>query len=158
MGKSIEEFKKIMESDRGEAALYASVSPIDTIKVPITREGFEALLKRSCEVMDLPVTNPLRNVLVGFLHHIENDTCTTTVEKIGAALHKAMSNQCTWEIDQEIKKAANEEMRAEQEKLRKAQEELAKQQAIEKRQAKIAKKGGKTLPVVSKDTASEKGN
>lgn len=159
MSKAVEEFKKLMESERGERQKYESAAPSDTIRVPITRDGFEAFLEISCKLMDLPVTNPLRNVLIGFFHHIENSTCDTTLQAAGAALHKSMSNQCTWEIDQEVKKVANAELEEERQKLRDATAAVEVEKKIkaaeEKRAAKTAKKSGKTLPVVAETAPNE---
>lgn len=120
MSKSTDEFKVIMETDRGERAKYEAADPHDIIRVPITRDGFEALLARACSYMQIPLTNPLRNVFVGFLHHIGNEKCETSISDVGASLLKSMSNHCSWQIDQEIKKAANEELREEQAKMQAA--------------------------------------
>lgn len=150
MSKSTDEFKALMETDRGEREMYNKAFDSDRVTepvlVPLTRDGFEALLTVACSFMNLPVTNPLRNVLVGFLHHIENGVCETTIEAVGAALHKSMSNQCTWLIDKEIKDAANKELREEQEKLAKAaleQEKLKIKAHKEQADLRKAKKKAK---------------
>lgn len=146
---AIDEFNElIMESDRGEGALYQNATPDQEIDFPVTREGFEACLRRACELKSLPVTNPLRGVFVGFIHHVENDTCATTLNKIAACLKKSAANQTSWKIDQEVKEVANKEMAAEREKLRKAAEDIEKEKkiaaALDKRSKKAAKKGGKS--------------
>lgn len=155
MSKSIEEFKELMESDRGEPAIYEKAGADDKVRMPITRDGFEALVARACELLEINVTGPIRNVSVSFLHSIPRIEADLTPKRLMDAIWNSLSNHMTFEIDQEIKKDAQEELRQEQESLRKAQEDLAKQKAIEKRQGKIAKKSGKTLSVASEDATNE---
>lgn len=162
MSKTVEEFEKLfLEADRGEAEVYAKAEKDDVIRLPLTRAGFEACLARACSFYDLPVTGPLKNVFIGFVHHIENDTCETTMRDIGATCYKAISNQVTWKLDQEIKAAAQAELDKEKEIQRKAFEEMEKQKKIaaaqEKRSSKAEKKNGKANPVVKhNDPVDEK--
>ena len=162
MSKTVEEFENsFLEADRGEPAVYAKAEKDDVIRVPITRAGFEACLARACSFYDIPVTDPLRNVFIGFVHHIENNVCETTLRDIGATCYKAISNQVTWKLDQEIKEKANAELKKEQEIQRKAFEEMEKQKKLaaaqEKRNAKAEKKNGKASPVVKHNAdATEK--
>lgn len=153
MSKATEEFKNLMESDRGERAYYEKADVYDNIRVPITRDGFEALVARACAFVEIPVTGPMRNVAVGFLHHLETTVFETSIHALSAALFKSLSNHMTYSIDQEIKAEANKELAEEREKARMAQEEIVKQQKIaaaqEKRSTKADKKNAGKLSKVT---------
>lgn len=141
MSKATDDFKIFIESDRCERANYTNVSVTEEIRTPLTRDGFETLVERACKFLDVEVTGPARNVAVGFLHSLPRTVFKTTIQDLAGAIHNALSNHMTYQIDQEIKAEANKELAEENRKLREAQEELAKQAAIEKRQQKLAKKG-----------------
>lgn len=145
MSKATEEFKNLMESDRGEREYYEKAEHTQLVRVPITRAGFEALVEFACRAVDIPVTDPMRNVAVGFLHHLETTTFETTIKDVSAALYKSLSNHMTYSIDQEIKAAANKELAEEREKQRQAIEDLEKQRKIEAAQEKRTKKSAKKL-------------
>lgn len=166
MSKATDDFKIFIESDRGERAHYTEV-PVDMeIRTPLTRDGFETLVERACKFLDVEVTGPARNVAVGFLHSLPRTVFKTTIQDLAGAIHNALSNHMTYQIDQEIKAEANKELAEENRKLREAQEELAKQAAIEKRQKKLAEKAakngknpaGEVLETWPKDPAGETAN
>lgn len=100
----------IFEADFGEEKLYEE-APLDhEITLPLTKLGFEALLKRVSAEYKLPQDDASRSVLAGYIHHIPNETHTTTVKKLGVVLHKAVANSTSWRIDQEIKEKRRKEL------------------------------------------------
>lgn len=112
--------EELFTADRHEADFYksADLKQDDEIVVPVTRLGFEALLERAARLYDLPIDDKLRSILAGYVHHIPNDKNTLTVEALATALHKSVSNDLTWTIDQEIKDKAKKEFEAKQEALK----------------------------------------
>lgn len=135
-------FKK----DRGERGIYEAAKPSDEVLLPLTRDGFEAILERATGLFHppLPVDDSIRKVFAGYVHHMPNEISTITIEKVGSVLFKSISNALTWTLDQEIKQKAQQEIAEKQAKLRaefEAQEaEKAKDKASEKRQRKAAKR------------------
>lgn len=140
--------------DRGEREYYKKALPTDVVLLPLTRDGFEAMLEAVCHQFTppLPIDDSTRKVFSGWVHHIANELNTTTIELIGKILYKSISNALTWTIDQEIKKkgqdAANEA--AHKEALAKRQEKLAA------KEERYGKKAGKRVTVTTKknETAS----
>lgn len=93
----------IFDQDRGERDFYLK-APVDVqIRLPLTKDGFEALLERVASERSLPVDDAARMVLAGYVHHIPNEQDTTSIETLGKIFHKSVSNSTTWRIDQEIK-------------------------------------------------------
>lgn len=123
-------------SDRGEVALYEAVKPDEQVNLPLTRAGFEAFLARAAGHFSLPIDDSCRKVLCGWIHHVANEQCSTTIETAGKTLYKSLSNALTWTIDQEIKAKQQAEFVAVQAKAKAEAEEVAKQKAVEKRQKK----------------------
>ena len=72
----------------------------------MTKAEFEAMLERAASIYDLPIDDKLRSVFAGYVHHISNDKNTFTLFDLAIALHKSVSNELTWNIDQECKKKA----------------------------------------------------
>lgn len=149
MSKATDDFKKFIETDRGERKHYEiigqylidRVQPDQNVRLPLTRDGFEAIVEQACKYLCVEVTGPARNVAVGFFHSLSRTVMETKISDLAGAIHNALSNHMTYQIDQEIKAEANKELAEENRKLREAQEELVKQAAIEKREKKLAKKG-----------------
>lgn len=94
---------EIFDQDRGERGTYTLSAFEDEVRLPITKDGFEALLEISANVNKLPVDDAMRSVLAGYVHHIPNEKATTTVKTIADMLYKSVSNTLTWQIDQEVK-------------------------------------------------------
>lgn len=93
------------EKDLGEREYYyESHSLEELIVLPVTNDGFEALLERGASIHQLPVDDKLRGVFAGYIHHIGNHICETTLEVVGKVLRKSVANDVSWEIDQAIKK------------------------------------------------------
>ncbi len=106
--------------ERGERSYYESLDDMEgEAYLPLTFDGFEALLKVVADVNDLPVDNRLRSLLAGYIHHIPSDEITLDLEKLAKAFYKSFSNSMTYDIDQ---KAKAEEIAA----FNKKQEELKK--------------------------------
>lgn len=94
---------EIFDQDRKEKEVYYNSDPEDEVLLPITKDGFEALLKVCCDYNNLPVDDGLRKVFAGYVHHIQNEQNTTTILALSKILYKSISNALTWQIDQEIK-------------------------------------------------------
>lgn len=135
--------------DRGERAYYETSGASDPVRLPVTRDGFEALLGRAATQFDppIPLTDSLRIVFAGFVHSIDRAVNTTTIEAVSKALFKSISNALTWIIDQELKAKKQAEIAAMQAKMKADAEELErnakKEAAAEKRQKKANKYTGK---------------
>lgn len=130
--------KAFFATDRGERAYYLGAGLTEEVRLPLTRDGFEAMLEAVCGQFTppLPVDDSTRKVFSGWVHHIENEVNTTTIEKMGKILYKSVSNALTWTIDQEIKKKGMDAAaKAQQEADEKCRVELVAQ-----RQAKLAEK------------------
>ncbi len=145
--------KAFFLTDRGERAYYAAAKASDEVLLPLTRDGFEALLERVCGQFTpaLPVDDSTRKVFSGWVHHIENQVNTATIERLGKILYKSVSNALTWTIDQEIKakqkKAADELI---------AREMIAKKnQKVEMREQKYKKKGTHVTVTPKKNETSQ---
>lgn len=93
----------IFNEERGERDLYTFGDARAEVLVPLTMDGFEALLEQAAKVYNLPVSDELRSVLAAFIHHIPNEKNTTSIDAVAAVLYKSMSNRTTWLIDQQIK-------------------------------------------------------
>lgn len=130
-------------SERGEVSLYEKVESDFPVKLPLTRAGFEAFLKRAADFGNLPVDDSCRKVICAWIHGIENVECTSTIETASKILHKSLSNALTWTIDQEIKAKQNAELEALRAKARAEAEEAARKVAIEKAADKRQKKSNR---------------
>lgn len=95
--------KEIIDTERGERSYYLVANWDEEILLPLTRDGFEAMLERTVTGLDLPVDDAMRSVLAGYVHHIPNNENTTSFPKLSKVLWKAVSNSTTWQIDQEVK-------------------------------------------------------
>lgn len=119
--------KDLYEStSRKEREYYENLRSLkQPIKLPITKDGIEALLFMVTESLDVPLDDTLREVFCGYVHHIENSENTSSLSEIGKYIWKHYSNSATWMMDQECKE--------------KRREELAKQKESEKPELTVAK-------------------
>jgi len=106
----------VFAQERGERETYLLAEAEDQILLPITKDGFEALLSVAADAYNLPVDDAMRSVLAGYVHHIENEKNTTTISQISKVLYKSMANALTWTIDQEIKEKRREAIKEDQAK------------------------------------------
>lgn len=103
---------EIYESDRGEREYYESQSRLEKrIKLPITRDGCEALLEQVTKALEIPLDDYTRQVFGGHIHHIANNENSTTLDEIGKVLYKNMANFATWKLDQEAKERIQQQER-----------------------------------------------
>lgn len=146
--------EEVFDQDRGERAYYSEflmckpAQRSESIFLPLTKDGFEALMELVCEAFNLPLDDGMRSVLAGYVHHLSNETNTSTIDQLGKVLWKSVSNVTTWRIDQDIKIARNKAIKekhdkeqadlVEQEKLT----AVAKLEAKKNRKLKIAKTDG----------------
>lgn len=120
----------IFDQDRGERNYYMTAALDEEVLLPLTRDGFEALLEVVAALSDLPIDDAARSVLAGYVHHIANEQSTSTFKMLNKVLHKSISNATTWRIDQEIK------LKRRQEQLE-AQAKLATETAAPKEDAQV---------------------
>ncbi len=144
--------KHLFDTERGEREWYTRAEPNEAIRLPITRDGFEALLERCANFFlpPLPVDDSMRAVLAGYVHRLNNETNESTVEALAKVLWKSVSNSVTWTIDQEVKAKARAMEAERNAKLKAEQDELNKQAALASADAKREKKAGKKLTMVQK--------
>jgi hypothetical protein len=149
----------IFLTDRGERAYYtkAAETPKDPCILPITRDGYEALMEVAAKQFDppLPVNDSMRSVVSGFVHHIANDINSTSVMAVAATMYKSVSNALTWTIDQEVKKKRQDEIEKLKLQMKADEDEARRKAALEKAVEKRAQKQGKKYSVKGK-TLKEK--
>lgn len=113
MSDKVEPMEDLLEQKRGEREYYDAVTPDQELEMPLTRDGFEALLENIVakrQGFTLPAPNDgLRVTLTGYLHSLEGDK-SFTLNTAGKLLHRGVSNRASWCIDQEIKAKARAEM------------------------------------------------
>lgn len=102
---------EIFNRGLGERQEYEASEFSEEILLPITKDGFECLLEIAAHAINVPLDDKLRSVFAGYVHHIGNEKNTITIEQICSVLHKSISNQLTWEIDQQIKEKNREEQK-----------------------------------------------
>lgn len=99
--------KEFFEQQGFEKGSYTYEDIGDLVDLPVTREGFEALLQRALEVGGLPLNDEARMVFCGLVHHIQRDTATTTIQTLATHLRKHLANALTTmiynEIDQKLR-------------------------------------------------------
>lgn len=109
-----EEFYK---TDQNERAYYLTTTD-EYVMLPLTNDGFEALLQRAASDFKLPVIDDrLRSLLAGYIHHIPSDEIVMDFQKMGRALYKSFSNSMTYELDQQAKQRALDESKQKGENL-----------------------------------------
>lgn len=109
---------EIYDQDRKERLMYRTTKIGRPVTLPLTKDGFEALLEVAAKVYDLPVDDRMRAVLAGYIHHIPNETNIITINKIARMLYKSVANSLTWMIDQEIKQKERDRAIAEANKIK----------------------------------------
>ena len=133
-----------MDSDRGEEALYQNAKDDEPVLLPITRRGYQALMKRACDSFSppLPYDQSVDGVFHGFVHHIDKTVPTTTIKALAECIYKSMANHTTWVLDQELKIARQQAVEEVQRKQKLEAEKAKMAQAIAKRDQKAGKKSG----------------
>lgn len=114
----------VFESDREERKYYLAADWDDEILLPVTKDGFETIMERICNMDGFPIEDSGRLVLAGYVHHIPNEQNTTTLEKLSKVFWKSISNNTTWRIDQDIKQKRMEEAKALADAAKKDQENV----------------------------------
>ncbi len=89
-----------------QAQSYSAIDANAQFLLPITPEGFEAVLAEVTTRFKLPADDRCRQVLAGYIHHIPNEQDSTTLAMLGTVLRKSIANQVSWRIDQDIKEKA----------------------------------------------------
>lgn len=102
--------EELYESDRGEREYYESKADLkNRIRLPLTKDGCEALLQIVTTALELPFDETMRQVFAGFVHNIPNGENYTTLDVVGKYLYKHMANHATWTFDQESKERVQAE-------------------------------------------------
>jgi hypothetical protein len=101
--------EEFYQKEIGEKEYYKTLGDAVEVDLPLTYEGFEALLEVAAKEYDLPVDDRLRSLLAGYIHHIPSDEITFDYPKMCRALYKSYANSMTYEVDQKAKKRAVEE-------------------------------------------------
>lgn len=143
------------KTERNERVHIMTAELDDYIGLPLTVDGFEALIERATDLYSLPKDDSIRSVLAGYVHHTPNDQHLTTITKIAAVLYKSIANALTWKIDQEIKAKNRAAIETEKAKFAADMEAKRKLEAITKAEAKRQRKGA-PLKMVEKASPSEK--
>ncbi len=109
--------EEIFNEDRKERDYYIAAEYESEIFLPLTKDGFEALVEEICKCDNLPFDDAMRAVIAGYIHHIPNEINTTTLEKLSKVAYKAIANSTSWRIDQEIKIKHREEIKKKEQEL-----------------------------------------
>lgn len=112
--------EELYKSDLNERSYYESKRPLkERIRLPITKDGCEALLEVVTKSLEIPLDDTTRQVFGGYVHHLPQTENSTTLGEVGKVLYKNMANFATWSLDQEAK-----ERRQLEEAKKKAQEQI----------------------------------
>ncbi len=104
---------ELYASDRGEREYYKSKKKLDDkIRLPITKDGLEALMEVATEALDIPLDDTTRQVFAGFVHHLGQTENSTTLGEVGRVVYKNMANFATWRLDQDAKENMKKENEA----------------------------------------------
>lgn len=157
MAEISETAENFFVKDRGEREYYRTAAPTDTIRLPVTRDGFECLLDVVASQFSppLPVNDSMRSVLAGYVHHIKNEENTSTIESLAKVLFKSVSNALTWTIDQEVKRRKQDEVTKFQLEQKAIADEEARKKAVEAAADKRQKKASKKVTMTGKRKANE---
>jgi len=102
--------EELYKSDRGERAYYKSTED-DELMLPLTEDGFEALLEKAAAVNDLVIDDQLRSLLAGYIHHIPSEVPTLYFNEVKNVFYKHFANTMTFKLDQEAKKRAQDALK-----------------------------------------------
>ncbi len=95
--------EELFESKRGEREGYESCELFDSVNIPVTRDGFEALIETVGRLEGLPVDDQAKSAIAAYFHHMDRETDSVTLDVLGSVLRKNLCNQLTWIIGSEIK-------------------------------------------------------
>lgn len=110
------------EREQFEEMMGATLEEDHQIILPLTYDGFEALMELITDRYQLPLDDAGRSIIAGFVHHLDNDVVSTPLSKLGKVLGKSIANNMTWHVDQKLKQAAK--------KLLEEEEAAAKAEAL----------------------------
>ena len=100
--------KAMYESDRGERRLYEKPRTKQELmksafKLPLTKDGCEAIIQIVCGAMDLPYDDLAREDFAGWVHSMDRNTDVFTFASLMKVFHCRMAKTATWILDQEAK-------------------------------------------------------
>jgi hypothetical protein len=98
----------VINQERGEREIYKAAEDWRDVLLPLTRDGFEALLERATSIFDLPIDDNMRCVMAGYIHHLDREQTHINVSKLSNVLRKTLCNRISWVIDQEAKQRNQE--------------------------------------------------
>jgi hypothetical protein len=108
-----EEMMSGKERGLAERKYYEDCTDLtEQLELPVTKEGFEALVEVACKAFELPVDDLSRQFVIEHIHHITAAVNTTSIEDVATILHKRTSNHTTWVIADEIRKRVSGEQAA----------------------------------------------
>lgn len=118
--------EEFFSTPRGEREVFEDLFDVNIdedaqVVLPITYDGFEALMELVSSRYNLPLDDAGRSVIAGFVHHLDNDVVSVPLAKLGKVLAKSIANNMTWHVDQKLKMAAKKLLEDEEAK-RKASE------------------------------------
>ena len=108
------ELRKFYETDRGERDYYMSRLNLKIpnknaleveVKLPMTKDGCEALMELITEALDIPLNDMTRQCFAGYVHHLPKNQSTFTFKDLGNTLLRQKSIDATWLFDQDAKES-----------------------------------------------------
>lgn len=96
---------ELYNSERGEREYYETKGKNLKVplKLPITKDGCEAILEIASKALDLPLDEQMRQDFAGWIHHTDINVHTFTLGELGKVLWNRMAKTATWKLDQEAK-------------------------------------------------------
>lgn len=94
---------------RDERAIYSTADAGTVVTVPLTRDGFEALVERAARDHNLIIDDGIRSLVAGYLHHVPSNETIFKLDDLVRVVYKTLSNNMTFTIDQECKIRAKKE-------------------------------------------------
>lgn len=95
--------ESIFDQDRGERKLYGAVALDVPVNLPVTRDGFEAMIHIGAGYYNLPVDDLSRVIVGSYIHHLAMDKNQITLQEIANVMFKSHCNSLSWLINQEAK-------------------------------------------------------
>lgn len=101
--------EEFYSQDRKERMYYSEAQGGDMVSVPLTKDGFEALVERACRNNEFIIDDGIRSLVAGYIHHIANNEILFLLDDLISVIYKQLSNNMTFQIDQECKARAKKE-------------------------------------------------
>lgn len=98
--------EELYQSDRGEREYYESKRSLkEPLKLPITKDGCEAILFMVSQALEIPLDDQLRIDFAGWVHHTAMNENSFNFGDLGKVFWNRLSKTATWRLDQDAKES-----------------------------------------------------